>query len=145
MTVRAAEERDLRAVAQLERLCFSEPWSEVSLAEHLASPLSVSLICEEEGEVLGYAYGSVIPPEGELYRIAVAHRARRSGLGSRLLSEFLSALGAAGAISVYLEVRESNLAARALYEKHGFSLVGIRRNYYHEPLENAAIMQKEGL
>ena len=145
MTIRFAREGDLASLAALERLCFSEPWSEGALREQLSSPLSVALVCEDGDALLGYAYGSVIPPEGELYRIAVKHGARRGGIGKRLLAAFLDALRERGAVSAYLEVRESNLAARSLYESAGFSLVGIRKNYYHAPPENAAVMQKERL
>ena len=145
MKIRAAAAEDLACMASLERLCFSEPWSERALGEHLASPLSVALVCEREGGLLGYALGSVIPPEGELYRIAVSLDARWGGIGSALLGEFLCAMRERGARSVYLEVRESNAAARALYAKFGFSLVGIRKNYYRSPLESAAVMLKEGL
>jgi ribosomal-protein-alanine N-acetyltransferase len=145
MTVREAEEKDILPMAALEKLCFSEPWSAEALRTHAASPLSVTLVLEEEGELFGYVYGSVIPPEGELYRIAIALDARRKGYGAALLTEFLSAVKEKGATAVYLEVRESNAAARALYERFGFALVGIRKNYYRAPLENAAIMLKQGL
>ena len=145
MTVRAALPGDVPAIAALERLCFSEPWREQSLQEQISSPLAVTLVCRDEAGLLGYAYGSAIPPEGELYRIAVGLDARRGGIGTLLLTSFLTEMKARGATSVYLEVRESNSPARALYERNGFSLVGIRKNYYRAPLENAVIMLKKGL
>ncbi len=145
MIVREAGERDLPEISALEKLCFSDPWSEESLKMQISSPLSLMLVCESEKRVLGYAYGSVIAPEGELYRIAVASDARKRGVGTLLLNSFFHEMRKRGAATVYLEVRETNLAARTLYEKAGFSLVGIRKNYYHEPLENAAVMRKEGL
>ena len=145
ISVRNATEDDLKYIESLENLSFSEPWSHRSLKEHLTSPLSIMLVAEEDGERLGYVYGSVIPPESELYRIAVDRFERRRGVGYRLLEEFIQKSKGLGGKTTYLEVRESNIAARALYERAGFRLVGIRKNYYRSPLEHAAVLVREEL
>ena len=145
ISIRNATENDLKYIESLENLSFSEPWSYQSLKAHLSSPLSVMMVAEENGERLGYVYGSVIPPESELYRIAVDRFARRRGAGSKLLEGFLHSSREMGGKTTYLEVRESNIAARSLYEQAGFTLVGIRKNYYRSPLENAAVLVKEDI
>ncbi len=143
ISVRNATEDDLKYIESLESLSFSEPWSYESLRTHLASPLALTMVAEEDGVLLGYVYGSVIPPESELYRIAVDRSARRRGAGFKLLEKFLQGSSELGGKTTYLEVRESNTAARKLYERAGFALVGIRKNYYRSPLENAAVLVRE--
>ncbi len=142
ISVRAAGERDLSFLTETEALVFSDAWSEGALARHLSFEYAISLIITDGETPLGYLLGSLILPESELYRIAVCPFARRRGIGKRLLTHFLHLLRERGAESVYLEVRESNLPARALYESLGFETVGIRKNYYRRPDENAAILVK---
>ena len=143
ISVRTATREDLKYIESLEGLSFSEPWSYESLLAHLDSPLSLMMVAEEDGERLGYVYGAVIPPESELYRIAVDRFARRRGAGLKLLEKFLQESMEKGGKTTYLEVRESNEAARRLYERAGFALVGIRKNYYRSPLENAAVLVRK--
>ena len=124
-----ADGRDMPDIQRLESACFSEPWSLGSLQAHLSSPRSLTLIARLSGELVGYAFGTVIAPEGELYRIAVSPSLRKRGVGEKLLAVFLEKCREMGAFTVYLEVRENNTAARMLYQNAGFALVGIRKNY----------------
>ena len=91
------------------------------------------------GGVLGFLVAREVGQEWDIENIVVAGRARRKGLGSRLLGEFLDQVRQEGAIAVFLEVRESNRAARKLYEKWGFQATGRRRDYYHDPIEDAIL------
>jgi ribosomal-protein-alanine N-acetyltransferase len=93
--------------------------------------------------VLGYVLATVLGPEGEIADIAVAPEARGRGIGGILLDEMLAMLGGEGVRTVYLEVRESNAAARRLYESRSFGPVGRRRGYYQHPVEDALVLRRE--
>lgn len=139
--IRPAASADLPAIAALERACFSDPWSVQGFGELLATPQVVFLVADRDGDVAGYAVGRAVLAEGELLNLAVAQGARRQGVGDRLLAAVLVALRERGAGEVFLEVRESNLAARRLYERHGFRTVGLRPRYYARPAEDALVMR----
>lgn len=143
--VRDALESDLRFLSETEASVFSDAWSESAVLSHLSSEWSVSIVAEKGDEPLGYLLGSVLAPESELFRIAVLPSARRLGVGRRLIDAFFESVRERGGETVYLEVRESNLPARTLYGSVGFETVGIRRNYYHRPDENAVILVKGSL
>lgn len=99
-------------------------------------PRRQALVIEREG-IQGFLVARVLDKEWEIENMAVCGSARRLGLGTRLLGEFLDRVRIAGAQSVFLEVRESNRAARALYEKWAFVQTGRRKGYYREPEEDA--------
>lgn len=141
--IRPAASADLPALAALERTCFSDPWSAQGFGELLAMPEVVSLVAGRDGEVAGYAMARAVLAEGELLNLAVAPAARRQGIGERLLAAALEALRLRGVGQVFLEVRESNAAARRLYERHGFRTVGCRPRYYQRPAEDALVMRVE--
>ena len=100
-----------------------------------------ALVIEQDGIVVGFIVGRQVAEEWEIENIAVTGPARRCGLGSRLLGEFLDLLRSRGGQAVFLEVRESNLAARALYEKWAFIEVGRRKMYYQNPAEDALLLK----
>lgn len=125
----------------LEAECFSDPWSVSSLETQLSSGQSVWLVQEEEGKPVGYALGTEICGEAELYRIAVLSSHRRRGLGEKLLSEFLEQCRSRKAEKVFLEVRSRNSPAIALYEKAGFERISIRKGYYGD--DDAVIFVKK--
>ena len=133
----------LGQAAEIERLCFSDPWSEKMLAEHLANPCSLTLAAVgDTGRLLGYVGLLAVVDEGYITNVAVRPDCRRQGVAAALLG----ALGAQGkerglALPT-LEVRQSNAPARALYEKLGYVQAGLRRNYYENPREDAIIMTK---
>ena len=130
-------------VAALEKLCFSAPWSEASVAGELDNPLSVWLVCEDQGRVLGYVGSQTVLDETDMMNIAVLPEARRAGIGERLILSLIELLKDRGSRSLALEVRASNTPAISLYKKLGFLQVGRRPNYYRGPREDALIFRKE--
>lgn len=133
----------LGQAAEIERLCFSDPWSEKMLAEHLANPCSLTLAAVDGvGRLLGYVGLLAVVDEGYITNVAVRPDCRRQGVASSLL-QALEARGRARNLTfLTLEVRQSNAPARALYEKLGYLQAGLRRNYYENPREDAVIMTK---
>ena len=130
-------------VAALEELCFSAPWSEASVAGELDNPLSVWLVCEDQGRVLGYVGSQTVLEESDMMNIAVLPEARRAGIGEWLILSLIELLKDRGSRSLALEVRASNTPAISLYKKLGFLQVGRRPNYYRSPREDALILRKE--
>lgn len=100
-----------------------------------------ALVVEQDGSVVGFIVGRTLDDEWEIENIAVTGTARRYGLGSRLVGELLDQVRNGGGKSVFLEVRESNRAARSLYEKWAFIEVGRRKMYYQNPAEDALILR----
>jgi len=103
------------------------------------TPVRVWLVIEESQVVRGFLVAREVAGEWEIENVAVAGAARRRGLGTRLMGEFLNHVRSTGASAVFLEVRESNMAARALYEKWAFEETGHRTRYYLQPEEDAVI------
>ena len=130
-------------VAELEKRCFSDPWSETSIASELDNPLSLWLVAEHNGQVLGYVGSQSVLDEADMMNIAVSPEARRQGIALALVDALEHALTENGVTALTLEVRASNLPAKTLYEKLGFSEVGRRKNYYYHPTEDACILKKE--
>lgn len=130
-------------VAALERLCFSDPWSETSVASELDNELSTWLVAEEEGLVLGYVGSQTVLDETDMMNIAVHPDYRRRGIAAALIEALVFSLKARGSRSLKLEVRTSNHPAIALYEGMGFVRLGLRKNYYRNPKEDALILGKE--
>jgi len=130
-------------VVALERECFSDPWSEQSLAGELDNPLSLWLVCQVDGEVCGYVGSQTVLGETDMMNVAVLPRARRQGIAQRLILELVVRLKQQGSRCLSLEVRPSNAPAVALYQGLGFSQVGRRPNYYRHPKEDGLILRKE--
>ena len=130
-------------VAELEKICFSDPWSENSVASELNNPLSLWLIAEEDGALCGYVGSQTVLDETDMMNIAVRPDCRRKGIAAALISELVGQLKERGSHILRLEVRESNAPAIALYESLGFAQLGLRKNYYRNPKENALILGKE--
>lgn len=130
-------------IAQLEKRCFSDPWSEKSIASELENPLSLWLVAVEAGEVVGYVGSQTVLGETDMMNLAVAPEARRQGTGRALVLALVEALTEKGSRSLMLEVRVSNIPAQKLYESLGFSQVGRRPKYYVNPREDALILRKE--
>ena len=134
----------LDEVAELERICFSVPWSRNMLAEELGNALSAFLVAlDDSGKVVGYAGVQVVLDEGYITNIAVRPECRRQGIAKKLLKVFLDFAQAHQLAFLSLEVRASNYDAIALYGIHGFRSVGRRKNYYEHPKEDAIIMTRE--
>ena len=140
---RATSEGDAALLAGLEAAAFRDAWSEDAIRSHICSENGITLLClDRDGRAVGYLFGTSLPPEGELYRIAVLPEERKKGLGRFILLRFLDILSNIGTDVCFLEVRESNTAARALYASLGFKPVGLRKNYYKDPLENALVLKR---
>lgn len=134
----------LDEIAELERICFPDPWSRNMLAEELDNALSAFLVAlDGEGRVAGYAGLQVILDEGTITNIAVRPEYRRRGVAHQLLEVFLNFARGSRLAFLTLEVRASNYGAIALYGELGFRSVGRRKNYYEHPREDAIIMTKE--
>ena len=141
VALRAATGDDVDAIAEIERACFSDPWSAASFAGLLSGPRVRMTVAEDGGEVVGYSVLLLVPPDSDLANFAVAPRAQRQGTGRLLLGGVLAAARAEHVRHIYLEVRESNAPAIALYEHAGFRQCGVRRRYYREPVEDAKVMR----
>lgn len=131
----------LDAVAALERICFSDPWSRQLLAAELDNDLSAFLVAlDDGGEVAGYAGLQVVLDEGTITDIAVRPDCRRRGVAGQLLEVFLNFARGNRLAFLTLEVRASNYDAIALYGSRGFRSAGRRKNYYEHPREDALLM-----
>ena len=142
--VRPHEKVLIREIAALDRLSVgADAWSEDTLSEECGRDGGFVLAClTPNSEICGFAVFSAVLDEGCLNSIAVSEGFRRQHIGEGLISEMFEILRKQGVKTVSLEVRESNAAARGLYEKSGFSCQGVRKNFYREPRENAAIYTK---
>lgn len=130
-------------IAKLEAQCFSDPWSEKSIASELENPLSLWLVAEENGQVFGYVGSQTVLDESDMMNVAVDTRFRRQGIARALIETLIAELAKMGSRCLRLEVRVSNENARALYARMGFQQLGLRKNYYHNPKEDALILGKE--
>lgn len=139
--IRRANSADAAALAALERDCFSDPWSLAAFEETLRTPVVRVLLAQDTEATLGYLVYRSIGGEAEILNLAVAPSERRRGLGAALLEAALTALTAVGAVEVFLEVRESNGGAKALYRRRGFKEIGRRRRYYRQPVEDAIVLR----
>ena len=143
MTIETMKACHVRQVAELEKLCFSAPWSENSVASELTNPLSVWLVALEEDRVAGYVGSQTVMGETDMMNIAVHPDFRRQGIAEMLVDALIVQLKARNSHCLTLEVRASNEPAGRLYEKLGFLQVGLRKNYYRNPREDAYILRKE--
>ena len=130
-------------VAALEQVCFSDPWSEKSIAQELTNPLSLWLVCVEDETVLGYVGSQTVLGESDMMNVAVCPASRRMGIAESLIISLIEALKTRESHCLSLEVRASNAPAIGLYQKLGFLQVGKRPNYYRNPREDALILRKE--
>ena len=143
MEIIPMNESHVARVAELERLCFRDPWSENSVAGELTNALSLWLVALEGGTVAGYVGSQTVRGETDMMNVAVAPEFRRRGIAGALILRLVEELRRTGSHCLTLEVRSSNAPAIALYEKLGFSQVGRRPNYYRNPREDALILRKE--
>ena len=130
-------------VAQLEQICFSDPWPEDSISSELDNPLSLWLVAVAEEQVVGYIGSQAVLGEADIMNVAVDPAYRRQGVAEQLLLRLEQDLKDEDVHSLTLEVRPSNTPAVSLYEKLGYKQVGCRRGYYHHPKEDALILRKE--
>ena len=130
-------------IAQLEKICFSDPWSEKSVASELDNKLAFWLVAAEGDTVAGYIGSQTVIDETDMMNVAVHPEFRRQGIAQQLVLRLVEELAKRENHCLSLEVRASNAPAIALYEKLGFSQVGRRPKYYRNPREDALILRKE--
>ena len=143
MTIIKMNENHVSQVAELEKVCFSDPWSENSVASELNNKLSLWLVAVEGDAVLGYIGSQTVMDETDMMNVAVHPDFRRKGIAEALVNGLVEHLKTMGSHCLTLEVRASNAPAIALYGKLGFAEIGRRRNYYRNPREDALILRKE--
>lgn len=141
ITVRLAEREDIASIVKLEKVCFSEPWSEEFILSSLKNGTKF-FVAQKGNAVLGYAGISCIVDEGYITNIAVFPEHRNKGVATALLNRIFALAEDLSLAFVSLEVRVSNLGAVSLYEKEGFKTEARRPNFYTNPQEDAYIMTK---
>ncbi len=133
----------LPQAAELERLCFSEPWSEKALSI-LTEPNGIGIAAlTDDGRLVGYCGMLTVLDEGQITNVAVHPDFRRMGIGNALLEALLPEAKTRSVAQISLEVRESNTAAKELYLRHGFSVAGIRKRFYSHPAEDGLVMVRK--
>lgn len=141
MTVRRAMIEDAKEIFAIEMECFSVPWSLDSIeTELLNEDKKLYYVVEDANGVVGYAGAWLVYDEGQITNIAIRPSARRQGFGAKLTSALIEECFKRGMHEIFLEVRISNLSALSLYRQVGFTVKGMRKNYYSEPKEDAYIM-----
>jgi len=136
-------EAHVAAVAEMEKLCFSDPWSENSVRYELTNPLSYWLVALDGDRVAGYVGSQTVLDEADMMNIAVHPDFRRQGIARSMVETLVAELKEKNVRSLTLEVRVSNGPAISLYHQMGFVQVGRRPNYYRNPKEDALILRKE--
>lgn len=130
------------ALAELEKQCFPQPWSEKALADELNNPSAVFRVALKEGQVAGYVGMLHVLDEGDICNVAVFDCFRRQGIATTLIQNLLDYAEEQKLSFITLEVRESNVGAQKFYETMGFVNIGIRKNFYDEPKEHAVLMNR---
>lgn len=139
-----AEIKHLENIESIEKECFSIPWTQEQLLSQFPDDRHIFIVAEDEsGEAVGYVGLMYILDEGYISNVAVTAKARRQGIGDMLLDELEIRANEHKLAFMTLEVRESNAPAIKLYSKHGYVPVGLRKNYYDLPRENAVLMTKD--
>jgi ribosomal-protein-alanine N-acetyltransferase len=143
VTVRLARREDVEDVASIERGAFSDPWSVGTFRSLASNPLVHFAVAEDAitGKLFGYVVVWYVIDEAEIANLAVSPDARRQGIGARLLDYALDIARERQCRVVFLEVRESNIAARSLYDSRGFTVAGRRPKYYRKPVEDALVLR----
>ena len=141
--LRRASVDDVPAVTALEQIAFTDPWSASEFQQLARSARSIFIVAADSGggSLGGYVIVAAVLDEAEVLNLAVSPSCRGLGVGGMLLDAALSEAAAAGATSVFLEVRESNVAARALYASRGFTEISRRSRYYRQPVEDALVLR----
>jgi ribosomal-protein-alanine N-acetyltransferase len=146
--IRDATELDLDAILQIERTSFEDAWTAGMFHAHLRGSSNVFLVSESiasethtSSGIVGFAVAHIASDEAEILDIAVLPAHRGKGIGAALLDNAMGRCAMQGATSIFLEVRESNVAARALYASRHFAVAGRRKRYYHSPPEDGLILR----
>ncbi|MBM4136735.1 MAG: ribosomal-protein-alanine N-acetyltransferase [Nitrospira sp.] len=143
VTIRQMYPTDIPEVVNIERTIFTTPWSETSFLQEINNLYSIKKVAVLNNTTIGYVCANHILNENHILNLAVHPEFRRCGIATKLTKEVLKELKEKGCDFVYLEVRGSNLSAKKFYEKLGFVIVAIRKDYYTLPREDAIIMALE--
>ena len=143
MTITKMTNIHVLQIAELEKLCFNDPWSEKSIASELNNRLSCWLVALDGENVIGYVGSQTVIGETDMMNIAIHPDYRKQGVATILIQSLIEELTKHGSHSLMLEVRQTNEPAKNLYKSLGFETVGIRKNYYRNPREDALILRKE--
>ena len=141
MLIREMTLQDVPAVAEIEKACFSLPWSEQSLVDSVVREDTMFLVCEDAPEIVGYIGMYLSFDEGDITNVAVSPAHRKMGYGEAIVSKAVELAKEKQLEMILLEVRVSNVPAISLYKKMGFEEIGIRKNFYEHPVEDAIIMK----
>jgi [ribosomal protein S18]-alanine N-acetyltransferase len=139
--IRRAGSADVPALVEIERECFSDPWTASGIRETVQYETARAFVAESGGRAVGYVMARISGEEGEILNLAVLPKSRRQGIARCLLAEALGSIAAAGVTEAYLEVRQSNEEAIGLYQSQGFRPVGLRPDYYRDPQEDALVLR----
>lgn len=140
-SIRPMEKGDISAVAEIEKQCFSSPWSEEAISDSFDNG-TMFFVAENKNGVIGYSGVQITLDEAYVYNIATSPFFRGFGVGTALTEKLSDCAKEKGASFISLEVRESNQTAISIYEKIGFKEVGKRKNFYSSPREDGIIMTK---
>lgn len=140
MEIRRSLPADAKGIAAAEAAIFPDPWTERDITDAITQTGSMCYTAISGGAVVAYIIGRQISPEGEIYRIATLPSHRRRKIAYRLLDYAVKCERGRGLESLFLEVREHNIPARNLYKSYGFREIGMRKNYYKNPNDNAIVM-----
>lgn len=141
--IREMQLDDLEQVMTIEEVNFSVPWTETGFFTFLLREDTLFLVAEEGEKILGYCGVVTVQDEGDITNVAVEKNSQNQGIGKKLLEEMFQRTQKAGVCRLFLEVRAGNAAALHLYEKMGFVQMGIRKNYYEQPVEDGVVMMRE--
>ena len=140
LVIKKMNESNIPDIVRLEKICFSQPWSYEELKEELSNKLACFIVAMNRGVLCGYAGMHCICDEAYVTNIAVFPEFRRQNVGSFLLRNLITNAKEKGCVFLSLEVRTSNSAAISLYKSMGFEKMGLRKNFYKDPYEDASIM-----
>lgn len=140
MTIRKAEEKDIIAMAELQKKCFSIPLSEKDFSEYLDNVDYILIVADDANKAVGHCLACIAGDNTEIISVAVQNESRHNGFGKALINHIINESKKRNKISVLLEVRQSNIVAQALYEKCGFKTIAVRKHFYELPTENGNTM-----
>ena len=140
MLIREMTLEDITQAVAIEQVCFSLPWSEKSFQDSITREDTLFLVCEESGKITGYIGMYISFDEANITNVAVLPECRKKGYGNALVTAAKQKAVEKQVERIFLEVRVSNVPAISLYQKMGFENLGIRKNFYDHPKEDANIM-----
>jgi [ribosomal protein S18]-alanine N-acetyltransferase len=144
LQIRAFRPSDMAPISEILRSAAeAAQWPPESYTKLATLPGGVFLVCDDNAKVKGFVAARQVADEAEILNIAVRFDSRRRGIATALLAAALDKFRRANVSRVFLELRESNHAARSLYERHGFVPNGKRKSYYRDPVEDALCMQRK--